>query len=162
MGDILSLVEKAQENFDLESAKELEKKMRTRDFSLEDFIKVQKQMKMIGSLDQILGMLPIPGISKADREQLAHVGEKQFKRIEACINSMTPKERRNPDIINPSRKKRISSGSGIPLDELNRFLREFENMKKMMKKMTDMTKQMRGKPGKMMMPPGFKGKFPPF
>ena len=156
MGDILSLVEKAQENFDLESAKELEKKMRTRDFSLEDFIKVQKQMKMIGSLDQILGMLPIPGISKADREQLAHVGEKQFKRIEACINSMTPKERRNPDIINPSRKKRISSGSGIPLDELNRFLREFENMKKMMKKMTDMTKQMRGKPGKMMMPPGFK------
>lgn len=160
MGDILSLVEKAQENFDIESAKELEKKMRTKDFSLEDFMKVQKQMKMIGSLDQILGMLPIPGLSKADREQMAHVGEKQLKRIEACINSMTLKERRTPDIINPNRKKRISKGSGIPLDELNRFLKDFENMRKMMKKMTDMTKSMRG--NKMKLPPGLKGKFPPF
>jgi signal recognition particle subunit SRP54 len=160
MGDILSLVEKAQENFDIESAKELEKKMRTKDFSLEDFMKVQKQMKMLGSLDQILGMLPIPGLSKGDREQMANVGEKQLKRIEACINSMTLNERKTPDIINTSRKKRIAGGSGIPLDELNRFLKEFENMRKMMKKMTDMSKNMRG--GKMKIPPQLRGKFPPF
>jgi signal recognition particle subunit SRP54 len=162
MGDVLTLVEKAQENFDIESAKELEKKMRTKEFSLEDFLKVQKQMKMLGSLDQILGMLPIPGLSKSDREQMANVGEKQLKRVEACINSMTVKERRTPEIMNPSRKTRISNGSGIPLDELNRFLKEFENMRKMMKKMTDMTKSMRGNPNKMKLPPGFKGKFPPF
>lgn len=162
MGDVLSLVEKAQENFDIESAKELEKKMRTKDFSFEDFMKMQKQMKMIGSLDQILSMLPIPGISKSNRDEIANAGEKQLKKIEACINSMTHDERRNPDIINSSRRKRIAAGSGIPLDELNRFIKEFENMRKMMKKMTDMTKSMRGGGKNMKLPPGFKGKFPPF
>ncbi|OGI16633.1 MAG: signal recognition particle protein [Candidatus Melainabacteria bacterium RIFOXYA12_FULL_32_12] len=164
MGDVLSLIEKAQESFDVESAKELERKMRTKEFSLEDFMKIQKQMKMLGSLDQILGMLPIPGMSKTDREQIAHVGEKQLKRIEACVNSMTLGERRNPDIINPNRKRRIAKGSGIPVDEINRFLKEFENMRKMMKKMTDMTKTMKGNPNKMMhkLPPGLRGKFPPF
>ena len=160
MGDVLSLIERAQENFDLESAKELEKKMRTKEFSLEDFMKMQKQMKMIGSLDQILGMLPIPGMAKADREKIASLGETQLKKIEACINSMTPKERRTPDIIDSSRRKRIAAGSGTPIAELNRFLKEFENMRKMMKKMTDMTKGMRMNPKKMKLPPGFKGKFP--
>jgi len=160
MGDVLSLIEKAQQNFDIESAKELEKKMRNKDFSLEDFMKIQNQMKMIGSIDQILGMLPIPGISKSDREQIANVGEKQLKRIEACINSMTPAERKKPEIINTPRKKRISLGSAIPLDELNRFLKQFEEMKKMMKKMTDMTKSMKGPGGKMKIPPALRGKFP--
>ena len=163
MGDVLSLIEKAQENFDVESAKELERKMRNKDFSLEDFMKVQKQMKMLGSLDQILGMLPIPGMSKNDREQIAHVGEKQLKRIEASINSMTPEERRNPDIINPNRKRRIAKGCGLPIEEINKFLKEFENMRKMMKKMTDMTKSMRGNPGKMKhkLPPELRKMFPP-
>lgn len=160
MGDVLSLIEKAQENFDLESAKELEKKMRSKDFSLEDFMKVQKQMKMIGSLDQILGMLPIPGLSKADREQVSNVGEKHLKKIETLINSMTPAERRNPDIINAGRKKRISQGSGNSVEELNKFLKEFEKMRKMMKQMTDMTKSMKGMPGKMKLPPNMM-KFPP-
>ncbi|MCK7521218.1 MAG: hypothetical protein MZV64_27825 [Ignavibacteriales bacterium] len=84
-------------------------------------MKIQKQMKMIGSIDQILGMLPIPGLSKNDREQIAHVGEKQLKRIESLISSMTPKERQNPDIINSSRRKRISKGSGIPSMSLTDF-----------------------------------------
>jgi len=140
MGDILTLVEKAQENFDINQAKELEKKMRSKDFSLEDFMKMQKQMKAMGSIDQILGMLPIPGISKNDREQIAHAGEGQLKRIEAMVNSMTIKERQKPDILNANRRRRIASGSGVAVHDLNRFLKEFENMKKMMKKMADFTK----------------------
>ncbi len=169
MGDIVSLVEKAQESFDIDSAKELEKKMRKSEFSLEDFMKVQKQMKALGSMDQILGMLPIPGLNKDARQEIAHVGEKQLKRIEACIQSMTPEERRNPDIIKSSRKKRIALGSGLPVDEVNRFLKEFENMRKMMKQMADLSSNMRKNPKKMSsmmnMPGGLgalKGKFPPF
>jgi signal recognition particle subunit SRP54 len=167
MGDVLSLIEKAQESFDLESAKELEKKMRTKEFSLEDFLKVQKQMKMFGSIDQILGMLPIPGLSKKDREQVADAGEKQMKKIESIINSMTVKERKTPELINQSRKIRISKGSGNAVEEVNKFLKEFENMRKMMKKMADMTKNMRkghGKKGHGMMnlPPGMQNRFPRF
>lgn len=160
MGDVLSLIEKAQANFDIDSAKELEKKMRKNEFSLEDFMKLQKQMKMLGSMDQILGMLPLPGVSKGQKEEIASAGEQQLKRIEACINSMTPEERKNPDMLNSGRKKRISKGSGISLEDLNKFLRDFEMMRKMMKKMADMTKDMRG--GKIKMPPGLKGKFPGF
>ncbi len=162
MGDILSLIERAQENFDLESAKELEKKMRTKEFSLEDFLKVQKQMKMFGSIDQILGMLPIPGLSKKDREQVADLGEKQMKKIESIINSMTIKERKTPEIINQSRKLRISKGSGNSVEEVIRFLKEFDNMRKMMKKMADMTKNMRKGPGMMKLPPGMQNRFPRF
>lgn len=159
MGDVLSLIEKAQESFDVDQAKEMEKKMRKKEFSLEDFMKLQKQMKMLGSLDQILGMLPIPGISKDDKEQLASVGESQLKRIESMINSMTVKERQKPEIIDFSRRKRISTGCGMPVEELNKFLKEFENMKKMMKKMTEMTDMMKKNPGKIKMPPGFKNQF---
>ena len=140
MGDILSLVEKAQENFDISQAKELEKKMRTKDFSLEDFMKMQKQMKALGSIDQILGMLPIPGISKNDREQIAHAGEGQLKKIEAMVSSMTVKERQKPEILNANRRRRIATGSGVQVQDLNRFLKEFEKMKVMMKKMADITK----------------------
>lgn len=162
MGDILSLVEKAQENFDINAAKELEKKMRKKEFSLEDFMNVQKQMKAIGSIDQILGMLPIPGISKNDREQIAVAGEQQLKKIEAYISSMTPKERKKPEIIDLSRRKRISRGCGLPIEDLNRFLKDFEKMRKMMKKMADLTKTMRKSPGGMMkIPPGLRNKFPP-
>lgn len=164
MGDIVSLVEKAQQAIDVEEAKELTKKITGKDFSLEDFMKMQKQMKSLGSLDQILGMLPIPGVNKADKEKLAYVGEGQMKKIEAYVNSMTPTERQNPDIITPSRKRRIAAGSGSDVAEINRFLKEFDNMKKMMRKMTGMMKG-----GKMPMnlkgmklPPGMAGKFPKF
>lgn len=160
MGDVLSLIEKAQESFDVEQAKELEKKMRKNAFSFEDFMNLQKQMKMLGSMDQILGMLPIPGVSKDDKEKIAAAGEDQFKKIEAMINSMTPKERQNPDLLNSGRKKRIAQGSGSSIEDLNKFLRDFENMRKVMKQMADMTQSMRS--GKFKMPPGFKGKMPRF
>jgi signal recognition particle subunit SRP54 len=162
MGDMLSLIEKAQETIDLESAKELERKMMKKEFSLEDFLKIQKQVKMLGSLDQILGMLPIQGLSKADKEQIAFVGEKQLKKIEAAIYSMTPDERRNPSIINISRRNRIAKGSANSPEEVARFLKEFEKMQKMMKNVAGMTKKMKKSKNKMKLPPGFKGKFPGF
>ncbi|MEI8377896.1 MAG: signal recognition particle protein [bacterium] len=145
MGDIVSLVEKAQSAIDEKEALELQKKMFSKDFSLEDFVKIQKQIKMLGSLDQIIGMLPIPGISKKDKENIAHEGENQFKKIEALINSMTPKERQNPDILNANRKRRVASGSGSTVQEINKFLNDFENMKKMMKQLSGIQKMMHGK-----------------
>lgn len=162
MGDVVSLVEKAQQVIDVDEAKELEQKIRGKDFSLEDFMKMQKQIKSLGSMDQILGMLPIPGVSKNDREKMANMGESQLKKIEACINSMTVKERQNPDIINAQRRRRIAAGSGTPLPELNRFLKDFENMRKMMRKMTGMMKSGKSPMKGMPVPPGMKGKFPGF
>lgn len=149
MGDIISLVEKAQETIDEKEALELQKKMMSKDFSLEDFVKIQKQIKMMGSFGQILGMLPIPGISGKNKDIIAHEGEKQFRRIEALVNSMTPKERKMPDILNAGRKRRIAAGSGISVQDINKFLNDFEMMKKMMKQFSGMQKNMRGKGGKM-------------
>lgn len=146
MGDIVSLVERAQEVFDEKQALELEEKMSKNNFSFNDFLKMQKQMKMFGSTDQILGMLPGINISKNDREMISHEGDKQFKKMEAFIFSMTPEERNNPDILNTSRKKRIAKGCGMDLAELNTFLKQFEQMRMMMKGMTDM-KSMFGKMG---------------
>jgi signal recognition particle subunit SRP54 len=163
MGDIVSLVEKAQEQIDLEQAKEMEKKMFSKSFSLEDFMKIQQQMKMLGSLDQIMGMLPIPGISKKDKEDLAHFGEKHLKQVESIINSMTPQERKKPDILNLSRKQRIAKGCGISINEIHKFLKDFENMKKMMQQFNSMKKNfgaMGGKkPGHVPFRPPMKGKF---
>lgn len=138
MGDVISLVEKAQEAIDIEEAKKMEEKMRKQSFSIEDFLKVQKQLKMLGSLDQILGMLPIPGITKEMREMLAHGGEKQLKRIEAMASSMTPEERQQPDIIRDSRIRRIAKGCGMPEAEVKQFLAQFDMMKQMMKGMMKM------------------------
>jgi len=146
MGDIVSLVEKAQENFDEEKAKELEKKMRKKEFTLEDFLGLQKQLKMLGSFGQILNMLPIPGLDKNTKDLLANQGEKQLKRIESCIKSMTPQERQKPESINVSRKTRIAKGSGIPIEEVTAFLKQFEMMRQMMQGMTKMTSNMRKNP----------------
>lgn len=148
MGDIVSLVERAQEVFDEKEAMELEKKMRKAEFSFDDFLKMQKQMKMFGSLDQILGMLPIPGLKKEDKDLITHQGEKQFKRIEVFIQSMTPAERANPELINSSRKKRIAEGSGISLHDINIFIKQFEQMRGMMKGFSDIKGKMSGKGGK--------------
>ena len=136
MGDIVSLVERAQEVFDEKSAKELEAKM-------------QKQMKMMGSMDQILGMIPGMKMSKDDREKISHEGEKQFKKIEVFIQSMTPEERANPALLNTSRKKRISKGCGIDMHNINLYIKQFEQMRMMMKGMNDMKKMMGGFGGKM-------------
>ncbi len=142
MGDIVSLVERAQEVFDEKEARELEKKMEKAEFSFNDFLKMQKQMKMIGSFDQILGMIPGLNISKDDKEKISHEGEKQFKKIEVMISSMTPEERNHPELMNSSRKRRIAAGSGISLHDLNIFIKQFEQMRSMMKGMSDMKKNL--------------------
>lgn len=151
MGDIVSLVERAQEVFDEKQALELEKKMRKAEFSFDDFLKMQKQMKMFGSIDQILGMLPIPGLKKEDKDLISHQGEKQLKRIEVFISSMTPQERSNPELINSSRKKRIAAGCGISVHDINLFIKQFEQMRGMMKGFSDVKDKMssKGKGGKM-------------
>lgn len=154
MGDIVSLVERAQEVFDEKQALELEEKMRKSEFSFNDFLKMQKQMKMFGSMDQILGMLPGINIAKDDRQKLSHESDKQFKKIEVFIQSMTPQERSNPELINTGRKKRIARGSGMSMAELNQFLTQFQQMRMMMKGMSDM-KNMMSKAGGM---PNFGGK----
>ena len=146
MGDIVSLVEKAQEVFDEKTAKEMERKMAKAEFSFNDFLKMQSQMKMFGSMDQLLGMIPGLKMSKDDRQMISHEGEKQFKRIEVFIQSMTPEEREHPELMNSSRKKRISEGSGIPLHDINIYINQFEQMRKMMKGMSGL-KNMMGKMG---------------
>ena len=149
MGDIVSLVERAQEVFDEKSAKELEQKMAKAEFSYNDFLKMQGQMKMLGSMDQILGMLPGMNLSQNDREKISHVGEKEFKKIEVFIQSMTPEEREHPDIMNTSRKKRIAQGCGMDLHQVNLYIKQFEQMRTMMKGMNDMKKMMGGFGGKL-------------
>ena len=146
MGDIVSLVERAQEVFDEKTAKEMEAKMSKAEFSFNDFLKMQKQMKLFGSMDNLLGMIPGLSLSKDDRQMISHEGEKQFKRIEVFIQSMTPEEREHPELMNSSRKKRIAAGSGISLHDVNLFINQFEQMRGMMKGMSDMKKNM----GKMM------------
>lgn len=145
MGDIVSLVERAQEVFDEKEAKKLEEKMKKAEFTFDDFLSMQRQMKMFGSIDQILGMLPGMNLKKEDRDMISHEGEKQLKRIEVFIQSMTPEERSNPQLLNSSRKKRIAQGSGIPLHDINIFIKQFDQMRAMMKGMN----QMKGMFGKM-------------
>ncbi len=158
MGDIVSFVEKAREVFDEKQAEEFKKKMEKAQFSYNDFLNMQKQMKMFGSIDNILGMLPIPGLKKDDRETIAAEGEKQMKKIEAFISSMTLQERANPDIINTSRKRRIALGSGIPVHEVNQIISQFEQMRKMMKGFSDIKQKI--KKGKIKIPKNFGSRFP--
>ena len=134
MGDIVSLVEKAQEQFDEEQAKKLEKRIRKNQFDFEDFKTQLQQIKKMGNLKDLMGM--IPGVGKQIKD--IDINDDSFKGIEAMINSMTLEERRNPDIINPSRKQRIAKGSGKDIAELNAFIKQFEQMKDMMKMMNKM------------------------
>ncbi len=158
MGDIVSLVEKAQEVFDEKQAKEFEKKMAKAEFTYNDFLNMQKQMKMFGSIDNILGMLPIPGLNKDAKETIATEGEKQLKKIESFISSMTPSERANPQLINTSRKRRISAGCGLPIHEVNQIISQFDQMRQMMKGMNDIKQKV--KKGKLKIPKNFGGRFP--
>lgn len=142
MGDVLSFIEKAQANIDADKAMELEKKIRTSQFTFEDFLDQLEQMKNLGPLDQILGM--IPGMNAKALKGL-DVNEKDIGRIEAIIKSMTKKERQTPEIIDSSRRKRIASGSGTSIPEVNKLLKQFKETKKMMKKFTEMEKTMKKK-----------------
>jgi signal recognition particle subunit SRP54 len=134
MGDIVSLVEKAQEQFDEAEAAKLEKKIRKNQFDFEDFKTQLQQIKKMGNLKDLMGM--IPGVGKQIKD--LDINDDAFKGIEAMINSMTMEERRNPDLINPSRKQRIAKGSGKDLTELNQFMKQFDQMKDMMKMMNKM------------------------
>jgi signal recognition particle subunit SRP54 len=144
-GDILSLIEKAQQQFDEKKAEELEQKIRKNTFTLEDYLEQFSQIKNMGSLEQLMGMLPgmKPGAMKDVK-----IDEKQIDRMEAIIKSMTPKERNKPEIINASRKKRIAAGSGTRVEEVNRLLKQFEQTQKMMKQFANM----KGGRGKMRFP----------
>jgi signal recognition particle subunit SRP54 len=133
MGDVLTLIEKAVEVVDQKKAKELEEKIRKDSFTLEDFRDQLKQIRKIGSIEQILSMLPQVGPFKD--MQKAKVDEKELTRVEAIINSMTAKERRNHQIINGSRRKRIAKGSGTSVQEVNQLLKQYVQMQKMMKSM---------------------------
>ena len=138
MGDVLSLIEKAQEAFDEKKAIEMERKLRTQQFTLDDFLDQMQQLKKMGPLNQMLDMLP--GMSGKKLGNL-EVDEKKLARVEAVIQSMTPQERRNPDIINGSRRKRIAAGSGTSVQDVNALLRQFEEMRKMMKMVSNYGKK---------------------
>ncbi|MCD7905862.1 MAG: signal recognition particle protein [Clostridiales bacterium] len=141
MGDVLMLIDKAQTAFDEKQVKELEKKMRSNDFNLEDFMVQMQQVKKMGSIKDLLGM--IPGMGKLNISD-ADIDEKALVHVEAIIQSMTVKERRNPDILNGSRKRRIAKGSGRSIQEINKLLKQFDQMRGMMKMMGDMKKGKRG------------------
>ncbi len=148
MGDVLSLIEKAQANIDEKKAFELEKKIRTQQFTLDDFLDQLEQMKSMGPIDELLGM--IPGMNSKALKGI-NINEKDIGRIQAIIQSMTRKERNDPGIINSNRRKRIAKGSGVSVNEVNKLLKQFRETKKMMKKFTDMEKTMKKK-GKFGMP----------
>ena len=143
MGDVLSMIEKVQANIDAEEAAKMEKKMRENDFTLEDFLSQMQQIKKMGPLKDLLGM--IPGVSQQINLDDVNIDPKAMAHIEAIIQSMTKEERNNPSILNGPRKKRIAEGSGRNIAEVNRLLKQFEEMKKMMKQMNALTKGKKGK-----------------
>lgn len=140
MGDVLTLIEKAQEDLDEEKARKIEQKMRKNEFDFEMYLESMSQMKKMGGLSGILGMMPGLGGGKMPEIDEA-AAEKSLSRTEAIIYSMTPQERQNPTLLNPSRKRRIAQGAGVDIAEVNRLVKQFEQMKKMMKQMPGMMKK---------------------
>ncbi len=140
MGDIVGLVEKAAEAIDEEEAKRLEAKLRAADFNFEDFLAQMKMVKRLGPLENVLGMLP--GMGKIAQELPSGAGQKEMKRAEAIVLSMTPEERRKPDLLNARRRQRIARGSGVTVTDVNQLLQQFSQMRKMMKNMGKMKKMM--------------------
>lgn len=139
MGDVLTLVEKAQREMDEQKAKELERKMRKMAFTFDDFLDQLEQVRNMGPLDELLGMLP--GAGKMKGLKNLQVDEKKLGQVEAIVRSMTKEEKQKPEIINASRRKRIAAGSGTSVQDVNRLLKQFQDMKKMMKQMTSMSKK---------------------
>lgn len=144
MGDIVSLVERAQEVFDEKEALKMQEKMSKAEFSFNDFLNMQKQMKMFGSMDQILGMLPGVNLKQSDREKISHATDTEFKKIEVFIQSMTPDEREHPELMNTSRKKRIAKGCGMDMHTVNQYVKQFEQIRQMMGGMNKMQKMFGG------------------
>ena len=151
MGDVLSLIERAQDTIDETKAKEMEQKLRKAQFGFDDYLESMNQMKNMGGISKILSMMP--GVGGAQLKQLEDaVDEKQMARIEAIILSMTPKERANPDLLNPSRKRRIADGAGVDIGEVNKLVKQFEQSRKMMKQYSGMLGGKSGKRGKFKLP----------
>ena len=152
MGDVLTLIEKASEELDEEKSKQMMENMKKNQFGFDDYLESMNQMKKLGGISSILGMMP--GMGGAQMKQIEDaMDEKKMAKIEAIILSMTPQERRNPDVINPSRKRRIAKGAGVDISEVNRLVKQFEQSRKLMKQMPGMMGGKRGKRGKF-------GKFP--
>lgn len=144
MGDVLTLIEKAQETIDEEKARELEQKMKKAEFGFDDYLESMSQMKKMGGISSLLGMMP--GIGGAQIAEIENaMDEKKMARIEGIIYSMTPKERANPSILNPSRKRRVAKGAGVDISEVNRLVKQFEQSKKMMKQMPGLMGGSKGK-----------------
>lgn len=139
MGDVLTIIEKAQETFDLEQAKKLEEKLRKQEFTLDDFMRQLQDVRKMGPLDQLLGM--IPGVARSKALKDIRVDEKQFSKIEAIIRSMTPSERKNPSSIDGSRKRRIAAGSGTRVQEVNALLKQYDQARKMLRQLGDASKR---------------------
>lgn len=153
MGDILTLIEKAEAQIDQEKAKEMEQKFKKAEFGFDDYLESMNQMKKMGGLSSVLSMMP--GIGGSQLEEIENaMDEKKMARIEAIIYSMTPQERSNPGILNPSRKRRVAQGAGVDLSEVNRLVKQFEQTRKMMKQMSGLMggKGKRGKMGRFRLP----------
>ena len=153
MGDVLTLIEKASENLDIdeEKEKEMSRKLKKGKFDFEDYLESMNQMKKMGGLSSILGMMPGLGMGLKTQDLENAIDEKKMARTEAIVLSMTKKERQNPDILNPSRKHRIAKGAGVDISEVNRLVKQFEQSRKMMKQLPGMMNGM-GKKGKFKMP----------
>jgi len=160
MGDVMTLIEKAQTNFDAQEVARLNQRIRSMEFTLDDFLEQLQQVKKLGPIDQVLNM--IPGLGNNKKLKDLEVDEKDLVYVEAIIKSMTPWERRNPQEINGSRRRRIARGSGTSVQEVNRILKQFEQTRKMMKQFMDMEKSMKkgGKMSKIAKNPLFRGKSP--
>ena len=143
MGDVLTLIEKAQNTIDEEKAKEMEQKLRRAEFGFDDWLDQMAQIKQMGGIADMLSMIPGMGSQMKNVE----IDDKAFDRMESIIYSMTPQERANPDILNPSRKKRIADGAGVPISEVNRIVKQFEQARKMMKQMSGMMGKKGGRRG---------------
>ena len=150
MGDVMSLIEKAQANIDEEKARDMEQKLKKAQFGFDDYLESMSQVKKMGGISSILSMMPGMGTKMPDIESA--IDEKKMGRIEAIILSMTPQERSNPDVLNPSRKKRIAKGAGVDISEVNRLVKQFEQMRKMMKQLPGMIGGKGGKRGKFRLP----------
>ena len=150
MGDVMSLIEKAQQNIDEDKAREMEQKIKKATFGFDDYLESMNQMKNMGGISSVLNMLPGLGNKAKDIEGM--IDEKDMARKEAIILSMTPKERANPDLLNPSRKKRIAQGAGIDIAEVNRMVKQFDQTRKMMKQMPGMLGGKSGKRGGFKLP----------
>lgn len=156
MGDILTLIEKAEADMDEDKAREMSQKLKKAQFDFEDYLESMKQMRKMGGLGNILGMLPGLGGGMMGRKGMPDIDsedtQRKMERMEAIIYSMTPKERRNPDLLNPSRKHRIAKGAGVDISEVNKLCKQYEQMKKMMKQMPGMLGGKGGKKGKFKLP----------